>query len=116
LIELDWQKNINGNWNEFWCLDLSNPQFYNLEGLYIIFDSNKEIVYAGWGIIRDRILVHQADLDFHDYPEKLFITWAKADYYTQITGSRFLQLKYKPPLNKNLPNPLEGQIYIPLPF
>jgi hypothetical protein len=116
MFEVEWQKCKDGQWCNFWNLDLSDPAFYGLEGIYLIFDANHRYVYAGRGIIRDRILVHQSDFDFHDYPEKLFITWAKADYYTQITAVRYLQLKLRPVLNKVLPLPTEGQIVVNLPI
>lgn len=84
MTELIWT--LKDNYNHYYRLDSLNfsPYFDCLEGVYVIWyrDSLLDItVYAGQGIIKDRLYYHQFNNPkIRQYASKtLYATWARAN-------------------------------------
>lgn len=116
MIEVEWAKTPGGGWFNLWIHPSKDHNLEGKEGIYIIFDSNNLYVFVGRGMIKEHLLRHQQSYEFKEYPADLWYTWAELSHYYQVTIERYLITQLVPKLNHELPNPLEGQVAINLPY
>ena len=114
--DVNWIKCNREKWYNLLNLDLSDPHFEGLVGVYIIWHggNNPATVRIGQGVIRDRLAKHKQDPEILRYQEYgLFVTWAQVpeqyldgverylgEVLNQIVGSRLPDVS---PIRINLP-------------
>jgi len=111
-MNLDWIKYPDGNWCNLLGLNLDDPHFNNMDGVYIIWSDKGYVVRLGQGTVKDRIRDHRVNQLILKHPT-LYATWAQvpvtyrgrverylADALKPVIGNAFPQ---EPPLQVNLP-------------
>jgi len=81
-IQVQWSKCQGDEWCSFSSIDLDQPSFDNLEGVYVIWHggSNPATVRVGQGDIRERLKAHRLDPQIIALTQYgLYVTWAAVD-------------------------------------
>jgi hypothetical protein len=89
-------------------IDLNQPHFNGLEGIYIIYQGGllPRAVRVGQGVIRDHLAVDRVDREITQCASQsdLFATWAKLDRPDRDGVERFLASKLAPMVGRKLPS------------
>lgn len=87
----------------------------DLFGAFLIFDSNKKVIFVGWGKIRDHIQSAENDIRFKEFAP-LYFTWTelKLSYYRPFYS--YLVNQYNSVYLMYTPNKLDQSFPIELPF
>lgn len=101
---LIWQKCVNGDYCNFWSVNLDHSHFDNLEGIYLIWIGNK-MLYVGQGVIKDRIAAHRTESDFTKYwGQDVRVTWCGLDNAYRDGVERYLANHYTPEIGLTHPD------------
>ena len=120
-LALNWvSRNINNQYLPFYDVNLSDPYFDNLKGVYIIWyqeGSRAITVYAGQakqGLIKDRLYDHFDDPRIRAYADKiLYVACAEAEV-NDIDGiERALHDTLNPLVRDRSPNAIPIPVYLP---
>ena len=110
MLQLDWEICDTDDWCPLYAVDLTNPYFDNLGGVYIIFylGSGKrkgKVVRVGQGVIMDRIAAHREEWQIKAHRQRdLLITWAPVPYLQRDGVERYLASKWHPLVDARVPN------------
>ncbi len=115
-MKLLWNQCHGNTWCELYTVDLDDPHFDALEGVYVIWHGGlaPNCVCVGQGLVRERLAAHRTDRAVQQYARyELFVTWARVPPAYRSGVERYLaeQLSPKvgyrlsdvPPLAVNLP-------------
>lgn len=115
-MQVSWVRYGNGEWCNLETLNLEQPHFEEMQGVYIIWkgEVNRQVIYVGRGIIKDRLYSHRNDPRITRLgTSKLYVTWASVHYGYQQGVEYFLasalapevgeHYLIKPPIPVNLP-------------
>ena len=112
----NWVRHTDGKWCDLMTLNLADPHFENLQGVYIIWHggTNPAVVRVGQGVISDRLSQHRNDSSILAYrPLGLYATWI-AVHPTLMDGvERFLAEKWNPKVGDRFPDVAPVQINSP---
>jgi hypothetical protein len=117
LRTLDWIKCQGNQWCNLFTVNLDHPHFDRLEGVYVIWHAGERpwTVYAGQGVIKDRLAAHRQDPAIRQYaPLGLFVTWAKVDAFFRDGVERFLADRLAP--KEGVAHPQASGIAVNLPW
>ena len=122
MLTLEWfyRDSFNRNYRLF-GVDLSNPHFDDLEGVYVIYRAagiSPVAVYVGQGIIKNRLDAHRNNLDILQYRTQtspLYVAWAEVPRVHRTGVEMFLHNELNPlvgeppqgnptPVSVNLPS------------
>lgn len=111
-VNLDWGRCQSGLCN-FQLLNLTDPYFEGLKGVYIIWRSvDKRVVRVGQGIIKDRLRFHRSDPAILKHqPDK--VTWAYVPQEKRNGVERYLAETLSPLVGDVFPNVYPIQVNIP---
>lgn len=88
-MDLIWNKYTNGNWCDFWNVNLNDSHFNELDGVYIIFsfmpNGSVHAFRLGQGRIKDRLLAHREEFRRSYGNTPLLVTWSRVDM-RQVDG------------------------------
>lgn len=106
-MKLHWNKCFGDAWCELYTVDLSDPHFEALEGVYVIWHGGRapNCVMVGQGPIRERLTLHRADPAVQQYARhELFVTWAQVPASARSGVERFLIEELCPKVDCHLPD------------
>lgn len=113
---LNWKKRQDGKWFKLTDVNLVDPHFIDLEGVYIIWyeGTNRIVVRVGQGEIKERISDHQTDPRIMTYKSHgLYVTWAMVLPLYRNGIERYLFEKLKPIVGFRYPNVPAIQVNLP---
>ena len=110
-INLNWIKCTNNIWCDFLKLDLDNDHFNNINGVYIIFNSEK-VIRVGSGNIKDRISAHRNDEEINKF-KNLKVTWAKVEDVYLYNVEKYLSLQYNIEVGERFPDVKPIEVNLP---
>lgn len=116
MLNLNWGKYDNGEWCGLINLNLNNPFFENLEGVYVIWHGGLQPrwVRVGQGNIRDRLGKHREDNDILAYKgHGLYVTWAPVNANIRDGIERYLGESLNPLVGSRFPDVLPIPVNIP---
>jgi hypothetical protein len=79
MMRVEWVKCQGDEWCPLNTVDLNDPYFDNLEGIYVIWYGSEDgaWVRVGQGNIRERLLAHRYNPEIQRYADRgLRVTWA----------------------------------------
>src|ERR1035437_7079732 len=94
-----WNRSQTGAWAEFFAVDLDDPHFEGLEGVFVVWQGGSQpaAISVGLGPLRKELKAQRADPAFAAYRGKpLFVSWAKVDTVARAGVARFLYETLKP--------------------
>ncbi len=106
-VHLDWIKCDNGNWCNFFNVNLGHEHFNNMEGVYVIRYSgqNPTTLYVGQGVIKERIAKHREEATFLAYPrESVYVTWASVPIAYRSGIEQYLAIMLNPKVGERHPD------------
>ena len=98
-MNVNWTKCQDNKWCPLLTLNLDNPHFTHLSGVYVIWHGgpNPSTVYVGKGHIAERIRSHRDCDDILKFSYLgLFVTWAQVPPAQQDGVERYLADYLKP--------------------
>ncbi len=102
-LTLEWMIGADDNWCSFEDIDLSNPCFEKLHGVYVVWYPPSEkcgegrVVCAGQGFIRNKIAAHREDPTLTRYScHRPLVTWAEVDQSHRESVAAYLNATLKP--------------------
>lgn len=98
---VEWIKCVGGGWCSFSRVDLTDPHFNGMEGVYVIWRSDGKAVRVGQGVIKERIAAHRGDPQITQH-NPVYVAWARVPAVSRDGVERFLA---------NRLQPLEGSIF-----
>lgn len=114
-----WNKCVGKVWCDFLSLDLEDPHFNDLGGVYIIWHRGKGLVKSatvrvGQGDIKDRIATHRNDpkiLAYKNYG--LYVTWAFVLPTFRDGVERYLANSLRPKVGDVFPSVMPISVNLP---
>ncbi len=115
-LSIYWNRCDGDVWGELYAVNLNDPHFDNLEGVYMVWlGGNKPAaICAGSGLIREQLAERRAQPELMALREKsLLVTWAKADDLSNKGIERWLLENLKPKVPGRIPNSLPIEVNLP---
>ncbi len=106
LTTLQWIKCTNGVWCSLPNLNLADPHFTGLEGVYVIWHGGDtpRTVYVGQGEIANRLTEHRSDPRVLLYQGNgLLVTWAAISQQYRSGAERYLSDQLNPLVGERRP-------------
>lgn len=81
-LQVNWIRHTDGSWCALDGINLNDPHFAGLAGVYVIWHGGPapNVVRVGQGAIRDRLTAHRTDIEIRLpkllFKYELFVTWA----------------------------------------
>ena len=119
MIKLKWFfKNRNGYYYELNTINLEQPHFDRLHGVYVVWycdSSSPVIVYTGQGMIKKRFKAHRCNKRIQKYAadNTLYATWAKIGKNGRTGVEAYLHKKLKPIVPKRAPTAVPIPVNLP---
>ena len=122
MLTLEWYYRDSFNQSHrLFDVDLSNPHFDDLEGVYVIWFAYgfiPQAIYVGQGIIKNRLYAHRNNPDILQYRTQtnpLYVTWAEVPWVHRTGVETYLHEELNPlvgepprgnpiPIRVNLPS------------
>lgn len=114
-MQLAWQKCAGDVWGKLLSVDLSHSHFDNMEGVYIIWQSNGPVIRVGQGNIRERLSRHRVDPKITAHPS-LHVTWAPVNILYRNGIERYLANTLRPVIGDAFPNVFPTPVSFPWPW
>jgi type II secretory ATPase GspE/PulE/Tfp pilus assembly ATPase PilB-like protein len=105
-LRVYWNRAAEGGWAEFFALDLDDPHFNGVEGVFVIWQGGSApvAIATGFGNIRDLLKARRADPAVATYKGKhVFVSWAKVETASMPGVARFLIETLKPAISAAVP-------------
>lgn len=116
-MAFDWIKYESGNWCNLFTLNLDDPHFNNMEGVYIIWAPGSYVIRVGQGFIRDRLKAHKVDPEILRHKiTTLFVTWASVTPFLRDGVERFLGETLRPVVGTSFPDVVANHVNLPWPW
>ena len=115
-ITLHWNRCLGDVWGEFFAVDLADPHFEGLEGVFVVWMAgpHSAVICVGSGRIREGLQARRADPNMAQYRGKpLLLSWAKVEKTACDGVGRFLTEALKPLFAP--PSPTTAAIEVNLP-
>lgn len=107
-LPLHWQWCHDGAWCRLADLNLNNPHFDTMAGVYVIWYQTPfgpVVVDVGQGHIRDRLHAHKMDPSLRPYwGFELHVTWASVPSHLRGEVERYLADRLRPLIGRRYPN------------
>jgi hypothetical protein len=113
---LNWTKRKDGKWFKLGNVNLADPHFIDLEGVYMIWyrDEKHTVVHVGQGKIKEKLSDHQTDPRIMVYKSHgLYVSWAMVLPQYRHGIERYLFEKLKPIVGFRYPNVPAIQVNLP---
>jgi hypothetical protein len=108
LRPLDWQRYCDGTWCRLAHLNLSDPHFDAMAGVYVIWYQavlEPVVVDIGQGFIEDRLYAHRMDPSLWPYwGFGLRVTWAAVPSHLRDGVERYLADRLHPLIGRRYPD------------
>ncbi len=115
-LSVYWNRCEGDAWGELFAVDIKDPHFDNLEGVYMVWlgGSQPTAICAGAGLIREEIAKRRGEPGILAMRDKsLLITWAKVDAYSRAGVERWLLENLKPKFTAGLPGSVAVEVNLP---
>jgi len=115
-MELQWIKCPGDEWCPLDIVNLDDPFFDNLEGVYIIWHGGDpaSTIIVGQGNIREKLTAHRNDSRIYTYNLLgVFVTWASVPEAYRDGIEVYLAQKLNPELGERLPNLTPIEVNLP---
>jgi|CXWL01.1.fsa_nt_gi type II secretory ATPase GspE/PulE/Tfp pilus assembly ATPase PilB-like protein len=115
-LSVYWNRCEGDTWGELYAVDLKDPHFDKLEGVYMVWlgGSQPAAICAGSGLIRDEIAKRRSEPGILAMRDKsLLVTWAKVDTYSRAGVERWLLENLKPKFPTALPGSVAVEVNLP---
>ncbi|MDD5302626.1 MAG: ATPase, T2SS/T4P/T4SS family, partial [Elusimicrobia bacterium] len=115
-LPIYWNRCEGDVWGELYAVNLNDPHFDNLEGVYMVWlGGNKPAaICAGSGLIREKLAERRAEPDLLALREKsLLVTWAKVDAVANKGVERWLLENLRPKVANRIPDSLPIEVNLP---
>lgn len=110
-INLNWIKLTSGNWPNLETVNLANVSSF---GVYVIWNSNGQIVRVGQGDIASRLSSHRNDVQVLQYRVNgLYVTWASVSAQSVDGVERYLYDRYSPLVGERAPDTTPVAVNLP---
>ena len=115
-LSVYWNRCEGDTWGELFAVDVQDPHFDKLEGVYMVWlgGSQPTAICAGSGLIREEIAKLRGEPGILAMRDKsLLITWAKVDAYMRAGVERWLLENLKPKFSAALPGSTAVEVNLP---
>ena len=115
-LSVYWNRCTGDTWAELYAVDLNDPHFDNLEGVYMVWlgGSQPAAMCAGSGLIREKLAERRAEPLLAGMKEKsLLVTWAKVDSISRAGVERWLLENLRPKISNALPGSVAVEVNLP---
>ena len=113
-MQVEWIRYDDGTVCGLDDVDLSNPHFDNLDGVYVIWGYNGRCVRVGQGNIRDRLGKHRNDPKIQQYKHLgLKVTWAKVPSADRDSVETYVANQLNPLVGERFPNVWPNPVNLP---
>ena len=115
-MQVDWVKYDTGEWCKLATLNLEQPHFDNMSGVYVIWKDapERQYLYVGQGFIKDRLYEHLREWKMQYDISNFYVTWASVyDEYKDGIES-FLANVLLPDFGERHPNKYPIPVNLPL--
>ncbi len=115
-LPIYWNRCEGDIWGELYAVNLNDPHFDNLEGVYMVWlGGNKPAaICAGSGLIREKLAARRSSPELMGMREKsLLVTWAKVDAIANKGVERWLLENLRPKLANRIPDSLPVEVNLP---
>ena len=115
-LPIYWNRCDGDVWGELYAVNLNDPHFDNLEGVYMVWlGGNKPAaICAGSGLIREKIAERRKAPELQALREKsLLVTWAKVDEGSRMGVERWLLENLRPKIANQIPDVLPQEVNLP---
>lgn len=114
-LVVDWGKcGEYFEWCSFDSLDLTDPLFKELEGVYIIW-KDRHVIYVGSGLVADQLRRHRQQPAITRFFPELKVTWARIPNETQRLGVEHFLIESLYPKVRGA-TPSEDQVKVNYPW
>jgi len=115
-LPIYWNRCDGDVWGELYAVNLNDPHFDNLEGVYMVWlGGNKPAaICAGSGLIREKLAERRAAPELMALRDKsLLVTWAKVDAIASKGVERWLLENLRPKVANRIPDSLPVEVNLP---
>ncbi len=115
-LSIYWNRCEGDVWGELFAVNLNDPHFDNLEGVYMVWlGGNKPAaICAGSGLIREKLAERREQPEIQALREKsLLVTWAKVDRPSREGVERWLLDNLRPKIANRVPESLPVEVNLP---
>ncbi len=115
-LPIYWNRCEGDVWGELYAVNLDDPHFDNLEGVYMVWlGGNKPAaICAGSGLIREKLAERRAEPELQALRDKsLLVTWAKVDTVVRKGVERWLLENLRPKIPNKVPETLPVEVNLP---
>ncbi|UPT74791.1 MAG: GspE/PulE family protein [Elusimicrobiota bacterium] len=115
-LSVYWNRCQGETWGELYAVDLSDPHFDNLEGVYMVWMGGNApaALAAGSGVIRDKLAEVRGEPVIQALRDKsILVTWAKVDSISRAGVERWLLENLRPKVTKPVPGSVAVEVNLP---
>ncbi len=115
-LPIYWNRCEGDVWGELYAVNLNDPHFDNLEGVYMVWlgGSKPAAICAGSGLIREKLAERRAAPELLALREQsLLVTWAKVDSIGRKGVERWMLEHLKPKVPSRIPDALPIEVNLP---
>ncbi|MDP3541789.1 MAG: GspE/PulE family protein [Elusimicrobiota bacterium] len=115
-LPLYWNRCEGDVWGELFAINLDDPHFDKLQGVYMVWlgGSKPAAICAGSGLIREKLAERRAQPELMALRENsLLVTWAKVDPLVSKGVERWLLENLRPKLANRIPDSLPVEVNLP---
>ena len=115
-LSVYWNRCQGDTWAELFAVDLNDPHFDGLEGVYMVWmgGSQPAAICAGSGLIREKLAERRNEPQIQGLKEKsLLVTWAKVDTISRTGVERWLLENLRPKLTNPIPGSVAVEVNLP---
>ena len=115
-LPIYWNRCDGDVWGELYAINLNDPHFDNLEGVYMVWlGGNKPAaICAGSGLIREKLAERRTAPELIALREKsLLVTWAKVDALASKGVERWLLENLRPKIPNKAPDSPPVEVNLP---
>jgi len=115
-LPIYWNRCEGDVWGELYAVNLNDPHFDNLHGVYMVWlgGSKPAAICAGSGLIREKLAERRAAPELIALRDKsLLVTWAKVDKVACSGVERWLLENLRPKVANRVPDSLPVEVNLP---
>ncbi|MBI5245620.1 MAG: type II/IV secretion system protein [Elusimicrobia bacterium] len=115
-LSVYWNRCAGDTWAELYAVDLNDPHFDGLEGVYMVWMGGNQpaAICAGAGLIREKLAARREEPAIAAMKEKsLLVTWAKVDAISRGGVERWLLENLRPKVANPLPGSVAVEVNLP---
>ncbi len=115
-LKVHWNRVQGGAWAEFFAVNLDDPHFEGLEGVYVVWrgGASPAAVAVGEGALRENLKARRAEPGVASQRgATLFVTWAKVEAVARPGVTRYLLEALKPQFGPAAPAAAPVEVNLP---